>query len=277
MRDLLRLLQRIRITLLFAVLLLASLVLVHNGNAHHRARAIGSSNAVVGTVLAWRHAVSEYTGLRQENERLLAENADLRNRHVSFYAPAEHRLVRINDTIHRQVYRVMPARVVNGTVHKQRNHFTLDKGAHAGVDADMGVIGSEGIVGVVRHVSPHFASVITVLNPDIRVGVRVERTGHLGLLFWDTQDPATASVLDIAKDARVRVGDAIVTRGGDGIFPAGVPVGRVIDVQDDPGNIYHDIRIALGEDLRSAVNVYVVSDLMRAERDSLEQRHTNEP
>ena len=74
MRDLFRFLYRIRDTLLFLALLLIALVLLYNGNMHHRSIAINSSNAVAGTLFTWRNQVTEYTNLREVNARLVEEN-----------------------------------------------------------------------------------------------------------------------------------------------------------------------------------------------------------
>ena len=157
MRDLFRFLFRIRNTLLFLALLGISSVLLYNGNTHHRAEAISSSNAIAGTLFSWRKDITDYANLKEVNQRLVAENA---------YAPVEDLFVRINDTIRRQQYNYLPAKVVNSTWHKPRNFITLDKGSANGLHDDMGVIGPNGIVGVIRDVNAHFASVISVLNPD---------------------------------------------------------------------------------------------------------------
>ena len=134
----------------------------------------------------------------------------------------------------------------------------------------MGVIGTQGIVGVVSDVSPGFASVISVLSPEIKTSVQIRGSKHFGLLYWDTNDPLTSSVIDIAKHARIAVGDTVETRGGDGIFPAGVPVGLVETVEDAPGSNYHAITIRLSEDMTRSGFVYVVEDLHRTERDTLQ-------
>ncbi len=273
MRDLFRFLFRIRNLLLFLLLLGISMVLLYNGNTHHRAQAISSGNAVVGTLYTWRKDITDYTNLKEVNARLAAENANWRSRHSSAYSPVEELFVRINDTIHRQQYSYLPAKVINSTWHKPRNFITLDKGAANGLHDDMGVIGPDGIVGVVRDVEAHFASVISVLNPDVKTSVKVRRTGHFGLLYWDTNDPVTASVVDIPKHARIHVGDTVVTMGGDGIFPADVPVGVVRSVDDPPGRQDQAIEVFLFEDMTRAGFVYVVNDIQRAERDTLEQAH----
>ena len=271
MRDLFRFLYRIRNTLLFLGLLIISMMLLYDGNVHHRARAISSSNAVAGTLFSWRKEVTDYANLKEVNRRLAEENASFRNRSSSSYASVEDLFVRINDTIRRQQYSYLPAKVVNSTWHKPKNFITLDKGTSSGLHDDMGVIGPDGIVGVLREARPHFSSVISVLSPDIRTSVQMRRTGHFGLLYWDTNDPRTASVIDIAKHARVNVGDTVETRGGDGIFPSGVPVGIVEEVTAEPGSNYHSITIRLTEDMMRGGFVYVVRDVQRAERDSLEK------
>ena len=251
--------------------LIVSLILLYNGNEHHRSQAISSSNAMVGTIFSWRKEITDYTSLKEVNRRLAEENADFRNRHISTYTPVEGLFARIQDSVRQQEYRVITAKVVNSTWHKPKNHLTLNKGTKAGVHGDMGVIGPNGIVGVVRDASPRFASVISVLSPDIKTSVQLRRTGHFGLLYWNTNDPLTSSVIDIAKHARVAVGDTVETRGGDGTFPAGVLVGVVESVEDQPGSNYHDIVVRLSEDMTRSGFVYVVEDLHRLERDTLEQ------
>ena len=64
----------------------------------------------------------------------------------------------------------------------------------------------------------------------------------------------------------------VVTRGGDGIFPAEIPVGVVASVEQPAGKTYQDIKVVLSEDLTRDGYVYVVYDLMRPERDSLQIR-----
>lgn len=270
MRDLFRFLHRIRSTLMFMGLLLVSMMLLYSGNDHHKSQAISSSNAVVGTIFTWRKEVTDYASLKEINRKLAEENALWRNRHISTYSPVEGMFVRIQDTIRQQQYRVITAKVVNSTWHKPKNFLTLDKGTKAGLHSDMGVIGTNGIVGVVSEASSGFASVISVLSPDIKTSVQMRRTLHFGLLYWDTNDPLTSSVIDIAKHARIAIGDTVETRGGDGIFPTGIPVGVVETVEDQPGSNYHAITIRLSEDMTRSGFVYVVEDLHKVERDTLQ-------
>ncbi|MEO5585393.1 MAG: rod shape-determining protein MreC, partial [Flavobacteriales bacterium] len=63
-----------------------------------------------------------------------------------------------------------------------------------------------------------------------------------------------------------------VTRGGDGIFPPGIMVGTVTEVLDDPGSNFHNIKLHLSEDLTRTAYVHVVTDMLKAERDTLEAK-----
>jgi rod shape-determining protein MreC len=270
MRDLFRFLYRIRSTLVFLGLMTLSLLMLYNGSFHHRAKAISSSNAVVGTLFQWRSEVTAYTGLRDVNRALAEENARLHALLASTPPADSAAPPPMMDSAALRDFRFVSARVIASTWQKRKNFITLDKGSEQGMEPDMGVIGPNGIVGVVRSVSPRFSSVISVLSPDVKHSVLLQRTGHFGLLFWDTGDPLTASLTDVAKHVRVNVGDTVVTMGADGIFPRGVPVGVVDRVDRDKPGIYLSITLRLAEDLTRIGYVHGVKDLRKAERDSLQ-------
>lgn len=275
MRDLFRFLFRQRDNLLFLALMAVSMFLLVNGNMHQRAQAISSSNAVVGHIYAWRNEVTEYADLRNVNRDLALALAAERNQKYQW--PGAGTSARdAGDSTGEARYLFIASQVINSTAHKERNYITLGSGALAGIRPDMGVIGLKGVVGIVRDVSPHFALVTSVLSDEYRISVQLKRTGHFGLLSWDTDNPSTASLIDVANHVPVMIGDTVVTRGNDGIFPPGIPVGTVTEVNEDPGSNFHDIRLHLGEDLTRTAYVHVVSDLFRAERDTLEAK-ANKP
>jgi rod shape-determining protein MreC len=181
----------------------------------------------VGTIFQWRKEITDYANLKEVNRRLAEENADWRNRHISSYTPVEDLFVRIQDTIRRQEYRVITAKVVNSTWHKPKNYLTLDKGAKAGVHGGHGSDRPRWH----RGRGARWKSSLRLGDQRAQPGHQAQCAGPpnrpLRLLYWDTNDPRTASVIDIAKHARVAVGDTVETRGGDRIFPAGCIVGVV--------------------------------------------------
>ena len=269
MRDLFRFLFRQRNNLLFLALMGLSFWLLINGNMHQRAQAISSSNAVIGQIYSWRHEVTEFADLRAVNRQLAQALAEERNKLHTVSSHTDSTQLE-NDSAQAEHYTFITAQAINSTTHKERNYITLGSGSLAGITPDMGVIGMNGLVGIVRDVSPHFALVTSILGNEYRTSVQLKRTGHYGLLSWDTDNPRTASMIDVANHVPVVVGDTVVTRGSDGIFPPGVPVGIVVEVNDAPGSNFHDIRIHLTEDLTRTAYVHVVTDLLKPERDSLE-------
>ncbi len=271
MRELFRFLIRQSNLLLFLLLMGISLSLLVNGSMHHRAQAISSSNAMVGQLYAWRNEVTGFTDLRRVNRELAVALAVEREKKYAEPLRADSGVVQI-DSAGRESFTYITAQVVNSTVQKERNYITLGSGSLDGIRRDMGVIGVNGLVGVVRETSPHFALVTSILGNELAPSVELKRTGHFGLLKWDTSDPATASLTDVANHVQVAPGDTVVTRGDDGVFPRGVPVGTVLSVEEDPGSNFHKITVKLGEDLARTAYVHVVSDLMKTERDTLEAK-----
>lgn len=269
MRDLFRFLFRQRNNLLFLALLVIGLTMTIRGNMHQRAEWISSSNAAVARVYAWRNSVMEFADLREKNAALNEALARARERNMSVVVASDSGTL-LHDTVRHLRYRFTTAQVINSTTHKAKNYLTLDKGTVDGVRPNMGVIGPQGIVGVVREASTHFALVISVLNEDHMASAQLQNTKHFGLLRWNTGDPYTVSLADIDKHVLVDVGDTVVTRGSEGVYPPGILIGTVVKVEEDQSIPFHVITVRLSEDLTRDAQVQVVTDLMRPERDSLE-------
>ncbi len=275
MRDLFRFLFRQRNNLLFAALLSLSMWLVVIGNMHQRAQVISSSNQVIGRIYTMRNDITSFADLRRVNNDLLRSLAAERARafNTSLRTDSAGQVV---DTVHRLRYTFIPAQVINSTTHKEKNYITLDKGSLDGLRPDMGVIGTDGIVGMVRETSPHFALITSVLNPAHAASAQLRSTRHFGQLKWNTGDPRTVLLSDIDKHVPVAVGDSVVTRGSEGVYPPGIPVGIVEKVENDPSIPFHVIIVRLSEDLTRSGEVTVVGDLMRMERDTLEAKAKTE-
>ncbi len=269
MRDLFRFLFRQRDNLLFLLLLVIGLSMTIKGNMHQRAEWISSSSAAVGRIYTWRNGVMEFADLRQNNADLNLALARERERNTSI-SSARDSVAMMNDSVRQLRYRFLTAQVINSTVHKAKNYLTLDKGKSDGIKENMGVIGPNGIVGMVREASAHFASVMSVLNENHVASAQLKSTKNFGLLRWNTGDPHTVSLGDIDKHVPVHIGDTVETSGFGDIYPKGIMVGMVESVTEDQSIPFHVITVRLSEDLTRAGHVQVVTDLMKAERDSLE-------
>lgn len=276
MRDLLKFIQKFRNFFLFLLLQIFALTLLFSNQQYHRTWWFSTMHDASNKVMAVRTKISEYSRLDEENERLNANLDSLLGLHKSAYTSTENSFVKIQDTIYRQKYRFLAAKVVNSTTNRQYNYITLNKGWKNGVKIDLGVISPNGMVGKVVAVSENYSTVMSVLHREFTAAVRNRSSGHTGFLKWDANNSRFVSVEDVAKHAPIKEGDLFVSRGSKGTFPEGIPVGTVSRVVERPGSNYHGIELLLGTDFDALGHVQIVLNLDHQEQRELEQRTENE-
>lgn len=84
-----------------------------------------------------------------------------------------------------------------------------------------------GIVGKIIQVNPHSARILPLTDQFSRIGVTVKKTGHWALLNGQSPHQDSPLIDYLSLGVFISTGDDIVTSGGDGIFPRGLPVGTV--------------------------------------------------
>lgn len=278
MRKLFLFIFRIRAFLVFLLLESVSLYLLYRSNTYHSAAFYQSSNYYVGRVLEFQSEVSDYFRLTEVNTSLAMENARLR---AELTKMREHQfndslgvvkdsLFQASDSVAAALYTYRPARVINNSIRRVNNHLTLNLGAEAGVAPGMGVLTSTGVVGRVKAVSRHYATVTSLLHSQTLISVKLKRNRSLGSIRWDTKDPATASLHYIPLSEKVFKGDTVVTSGSGGIYPQGIMVGRVLSVRKELDKSFYTITVRLGVNFDKLAYVYVVENKRKPELDSLQ-------
>jgi rod shape-determining protein MreC len=269
MRNFFLLIRKYNFFIVFLLLEVASGILLVRNSTYQRAALISTSNELVGKVYTAYSNVTDYLVLGETNRILSAENARLRRADsVSFYYPS-FRVLRVNDTIGLQQYEYISARVVNNSVSRVNNYITLDKGSLQGIQPEMAVMGSNGVVGIVKDVSEHFSTVISLLHSSTKISSKIKKNDYFGSTVWDGENPQIAKLLDIPSHAQVKVGDTIVTSSYSGIFPRDILVGIVSGIGTS-GESFKEIKLKLATDFQKLSYVYVVRNLLKSERDTLE-------
>jgi rod shape-determining protein MreC len=273
MRTLLGFLVKNYYYLLFLVLQGACVLLMLNNRSYQRSRIINSANAVSAKTYELVANTREYLALREENTRLAEENARLRNiLRTSSYDFISLKNFRRNDTLFRQKYIYIPARVINNTTNLRSNYLTLNVGRAQGIVHDMSIINTEGIVGIVKDVSENFSSALSVLHKDVKINCKLRRDGSYGPLNWDKDDDYQGATLtDIPIHAKIKVGDTVVTSNLSSIFPEGIMVGTVRSFERKSGDAFYTVKIGLSTNFRKVNHVYVIKNFFKAEQDSLEK------
>lgn len=112
--------------------------------------------------------------------------------------------------------------------------LTINKGKRHGVEAQMGVIASEGVVGYVRSATEFTADVILLIDPRSAVGGIVQRTDQPVLVEGLGFPGARLRLRPLDEGIDIEVGDIIVTSGMSRLFSKGVPIGTVEEVELGP-------------------------------------------
>jgi len=133
----------------------------------------------------------------------------------------------------------------------------------------MAVVNSNGIVGIIDYTNNKYARVQSILNRNSRINARLRNTNYFGSLDWDGSDYKTVQLLDIPRQAPLRIGDTIETGGKSAIFPEGIFIGRVSKI--NRGNSADNrVTITLFNDMSNLGVVYVIKNFERDEIRKLE-------
>lgn len=244
--------------------------LIVQNNNFQRASFINSTNQVAAKINSGVSSVTEYINLGITNDALSRENAAFKSLMPDvFYVDSAIRRVQ-GDTILKQQYTFMTAKVVNNTTNRRSNYLTLNRGSLQGVKPEMGVICPDGVVGIVKDVSEHYCSVISFLHKDSRISARLKRTSFIGSMVWDGFDETHGKLNDIEKHVKVLKGDTVITTSFSSIFPEGIMIGLVDHVDPSSSNSFQDIKVKLSTQFGSLSYVYIVSNLFKEEQEALE-------
>lgn len=270
MRNLIQFLLRYKDFFLFLTLQGFAFYFLFSHNIYHQAAFATSSNQMIGGLYDVRNNFNEYLRLKQHNESIADENARLLTRQRSSYRRVDHEYVLVDDTLMMLQYRYVPAKVINSSSNKQKNYLTLNRGLIDGIEPNQAVVTERGVVGIVRNSSRHFATVIPIINVSFELSVETKNSHFFGLVRWDGKNPRKAQVVDMATHAEIALGDTIVTRGSSAIFPPGIPVGIISEIEEVPGSNFHEIEIDLITSYESLNYIYVIRNIMQQEQLELE-------
>lgn len=248
---------------------------------YHQSVWITQSNAFVGRVLAMESDFYDYLNLKSMNQELVRENLALQHSnnllrdkvkdlsHDTTYV--ERLMMKHLDTLS-----LIPAQVVNNSIHLRNNIITLNKGRLDGVRDEMGVVCGTGIVGIVYDASDHFSLVLPILNSHSSISCRLRGTDYFGQLVWKGGSALDAYLQDIPRHAKFCIGDIIETSGYSSVFPAGIFVGKVSQVLNSKDGLSYELKVRLSCDMASLRDVCIIDNPYKEELDTLFQQGRKE-
>lgn len=262
--------------LLFLLLELIAVIFTIQSHSFHRSKFINSANFITGGIYNKINNVKEFILLKKENVRLAQENVELKNllnlKGISDSAIATSV---IDTTNYYQKYSYIAAKIINNEYRKSNNYLTLNKGTSNGIKSDLGVVNSKGIVGITKSISNNYATVLSVLNVNYQINVRLVDSDHFGSLSWDSKDYRTVQLQYLPVQASIKIGDTVITGGKSTIFPEGIPVGTIKSFNTN-NNIYENINVTLFNDMSALSYVEIIDNLDKKEIKNLEEKSSHE-
>lgn len=246
--------------LVFILLESISIVLLLTFNQFQNSVWLSSANVVSGTVYNMKEKVVSYFGLRNENKKLIEQNARLEERLFAMQQTMDSvQLARLTQQEeNRYSFGVIAATVVDNSLTKPDNYITINKGSDDGITPGMGVISSEGIVGITFRCTQHYTLVIPILNSQSNISCKIIPGDFFGYLQWNGGDTRYATLLDVPQYNHIEKGYDIVTSGHSSFFPEGLPVGMIYSFKPSDDNLSNDITVMLSTDFSRLKHVFVI-------------------
>jgi rod shape-determining protein MreC len=235
---------------LIAYLTLAMIVMV----VDHRGSYLQSARALFGTLVepayriaalpsdvarAGRLAVATQSQLVDENQSLKEALllAQVRLNRMSALAAQNDRLKKLLDVQKELGLGVKLARLIDIDLDPFRHRIVLDAGAEQSITVGQPVLDAFGVMGQIVEVLPTTSVALLITDPTHAIPVMVRRTG-LRTIAYGTGSIDRLQLPNIPISADIKVGDALVTSGLGGRFPAGFPVGEILDLRNDENGMF---------------------------------------
>jgi len=272
MQQLIYFIQKYRYFLFFLFLELIAFQLIINNLSFHKSKFINSASSITGGFYSKTNSMRDYFQLDIENKELLNENLILRNKleklSQSIDTPAITEIFEKTDF--RQRYSYIQGRIEKNQFRSNYNFLTINLGKKDSLVPEMGVINSKGILGITENVLHSYSRVRSILNKNSKINAKLKNSNYFGTLTWDGLDYNSTQLLDIPRQARLKVGDTIITGGMSSIFPEGIPIGSIDNIANE-ASIKRIINIKLFNDMSSLKNIYVVKDFDKQQLMNLEK------
>ncbi len=268
MQQIINFVLRNKTFLMFMLLFGLSIALTIQNHNYHRSKFLNSTNFISGGLFEIKFGITQYFGLKNDNELLLEENKNLRSQLLNQHqTEANSTIDSINISGNYVIY---SAQVYKNSYALNNNYLTINKGSKDGINQDFGVFTSKGIIGIIDATTNGYSRVQSILNTKSRINAQIKNSSHIGSLRWNAKSPQIVQMVDVSKFAPVKNGDTIITGGQSSIFPKGILIGLVDKINLEPGGDTYSINVELFNDMTNIGHVYVVENKDSKEIKSLD-------
>ncbi|MET4805254.1 rod shape-determining protein MreC [Limibacillus sp. MBR-115] len=187
----------------------------------------------ISTVRDTISQIDSYRSLQQENARLIAQNRQLMEwQGVARHLTSENEKLRtLLNVAPRPFMNSMTARIIADNRGAFARTLLVDAGYQQGVEKNQAAVTEAGLVGRVVEVGRRSARLLLITDINSRIPVMRQSGGDRAVLSGTNGDRLKLLYLDPSKP--LLIGERIVTSGNGGIFPPGIPIGRVAKIEGE--------------------------------------------
>jgi rod shape-determining protein MreC len=185
-----------------------------------------------------------FSGQGEETARLMEENARLRQQVLSL--EEEKKTWQLWQGIRSDLFKDLPpgiaARVIASDPSAQRHSVLLDKGSQDGLRPGQVVLAQGGLVGRLVQVGEKSSRVLLLTDPISVVDVLAQSSRARGTIKGGRDGWRLGGEYFLIRDT-LQKGDLLLTSGQDGLFPKGIPVGIVRELQKEETGIFYRAQV----------------------------------
>lgn len=161
-------------------------------------------------------------------------------------------------------FEIIPASVISRDPADRYASFMIDKGSLHGIQVNDPIITQNGLVGIVTHVGSISSRVKTILSPEISVGAYEISSKELGMVKGDIalSEKGLTKFSILSDNTLLKKGDMISTAGASGLYPKGIPIGYVDEIQTESHGVTKYAMLLPMESIDEVVNVQVVTNFL---------------
>jgi rod shape-determining protein MreC len=218
----------------------------------------GGVGGVWSEYVALREIRTENTALRSRLAALEAENAKI------IEAQQENeRLRNLLGIVERSTLRGVAASVIGHNPSSWAKTITIDRGTRDGIRTGMAVIETQGVVGQVISAGRTSAEVMLITDHTSGVDSIIQRTRARGVV--EGSGGRFCRLRYVLKEEDLKVGDVVITSGMDGVYPKGLLIGIVSELDGNKRGLFQMLEVAPTVDFSRLENVLVVTSAAEQE------------
>lgn len=271
--------SKLFIILIFVILFLSGFMLsfaVGGGKMPHK-QLIGVVMTPVETffsnigngVSGFFSSYTNYSALEAENTELKNKVNDLQTHlNDNLYLEQENDRLRALLGLKEEntEFQFASADVVSRSTDGYGGKLTLNVGTNSGIKNKNVVVTGEGLVGMVTDVGLNWATVTTILDPQLAVGAAVSSTMDTGMTEGTpelkTEGLCKLSYMDVS--IIVKRGDIIETSGLGGTFPKNLTIGEITEIVTESQGLSMYAKVKPAVDIANVKRVYIITNFDNA-------------